>query len=102
MLIVGFVRYAEQKYGVRRHIIIIALDVDSLRKEIKRFVIMNTLKYIKQDSTTIKPVEFFGNNYYQIGIDDWNIVVWLGGLVEIANQANKIIKEYMDKLDEEC
>lgn len=62
---------------------------------------MNTLKYIKQDSTTIKPVEFFENTYYQIGTDDWNIVIGLGGLIEIANQANKIIKEYMDKLDEE-
>lgn len=61
-------------------------------------MIMNTLKYIKQDSTTIKPVEFFGNTYYQIGADDWNIVIGLGGLIEIANQANKIIKEYMDKL----
>lgn len=61
---------------------------------------MNTLKYLKQDFSTIEPVEFFGNTYYQIGANDWNIVVGLGGLVEIANQANKIIKEYMDKLDE--
>ena len=59
------------------------------------------MKYIKQEAICIKLIEFFGNNYYQIGIDDWNIVVGLGGLVEIANQANKIIKEYMDKLDEE-
>ena len=59
------------------------------------------MKYIKQEAVYIKPVEFFGNTYYQIGADDWNIVVRLGGLVEIANQANKIIKEYMDKLDEE-
>ena len=59
---------------------------------------MNTLKYIKQEFTIIKPVEFFGNTYYQIGADDWNVVVGLGGLVEIAKQANKIIKEYMDKL----
>ena len=62
---------------------------------------MNTLKYIKQEFVTIKPVKFFGNDYYQIGADDWNIVVGLGGLVEIANQANKIIKEYMDRLNEE-
>lgn len=62
---------------------------------------MNTLKYIKQEFVTIKPVEFFDNTYYQIGADDWNIVVGLGGMVEIANQANKIIKEHMDKLDEE-
>ena len=59
------------------------------------------MKYIKQEAICIKPVKFFGNNYYQIGADGWNIVVWLGGLVEITNQANKIIKEYMDKLDEE-
>lgn len=59
---------------------------------------MNTLKYLKQDFATIEPIEFFGNTYYQIGADDWNIVVGLGGLVEIVNQANKIIKDYMDKL----
>lgn len=62
---------------------------------------MSALRYIKQESITIKPIEFFGNDYYQIGIDDWNIVVGLGGLVEIANQANKIIKEYMDRLSTE-
>ena len=59
------------------------------------------MKYIKQEAVYIKPVKFFENDYYQIGVDDWNIVVGLGGLVEITNQANKIIKEYMDKLDEE-
>ena len=59
------------------------------------------MKYIKQEAVFNKPVKFFGNGYYQIGVDDWNIVVGLGGLVEITNQANKIIKEYMDKLDEE-
>ena len=64
----------------------------------KRIATMNTLKYLKQDFTTIEPIEFFGNTYYQIGADDWNIVVGLGGLVEIVNQANKIIKDYMDKL----
>lgn len=62
---------------------------------------MNTLKYIKQEFVIIKPVEFFGNTYYQIGADDWNIVVGLGGLVEIANQANKIIAKRIDELDEE-
>lgn len=62
---------------------------------------MSTLRYIKQESIAIKPIKFFGNTYYQIGADDWNIVVGLGGLVKITNQANKIIKEYMDKLDEE-
>ena len=59
------------------------------------------MKYIKQEAVYIKPIKFFGNDYYQIGVDGWNIVVGLGGLVEITNQANKIIKEYMDKLDEE-
>ena len=63
---------------------------------------MNTLKYLKQEFATIEPVEFFENTYYRIGADDWNIVVGLGGLVKITNQANKIIKEHMDKLDEEC
>lgn len=59
------------------------------------------MKYLKQDFTTIKPIKFFDNTYYQVGTDDWNIAVGLGGLVEIANQANKIIKEYMDELDKE-
>lgn len=67
----------------------------------KGLTIMSTLRYIKQESIAIKFIKFFGNTYYQIGADDWNIVVGLGGLVEITNQANKIIKEYMDKLDEE-
>lgn len=60
------------------------------------------MKYIKQEAIYIKPIEFFGNYYYQIGTDNWNIVVGLGALVKITNQANKIIKEYIDKLDEEC
>ena len=59
------------------------------------------MKYIKEDHIEIKPIECAGHDYYQIGTDEWNIVVGLGGLVEITNQANKIIKEYMDKLDEE-
>ena len=59
------------------------------------------MKYIKQEAVCIKHVKFFENDYYQIGVDDWNIVIGLGGLVEITNQANKIIKEYMDKLDKE-
>ena len=59
------------------------------------------MKYIKQEAVYIKPINFFDNSYYQIGIEDWNIVIGLGGLVKIANQANKIIKEYIDELDEE-
>lgn len=35
MQIAGFVRYAEQKYGVRQHIFIIALSVDLLQNETK-------------------------------------------------------------------
>ena len=58
-----------------------------------------TMKYIKQDFATIKPIEFSGNTYYQIGADDWNIVVGLGGLVEIANRANAIITNYMSELN---
>ena len=54
------------------------------------------MKYIKQEAVCIKPIEFSSNEYYQIGIDNWNIIVGLGGLVEIVNQANKIIKEYME------
>lgn len=59
------------------------------------------MKYIKQEAIYIKPIEFSGISYYQIGIKGWNIVVGLGGLVEITNQANKIIKEYIDELDKE-
>ena len=58
-----------------------------------------TMKYIKQDFATIKPIEFSGNTYYQIGTDDWNIVVGLGGLAEIANRANAIITNYMNELN---
>ena len=35
MLIVGFALYVEWKYGVRQHIIIIALSVDLLQNETK-------------------------------------------------------------------
>lgn len=37
------------------------------------------MKYIKQEVVYIKPIEFFGMSYYQIGTEDWNIVVGLGG-----------------------
>lgn len=59
------------------------------------------MKYIKQDYIEIKLIECTGHDYYQIGIDKWNIVVGLGGLVNIANQANKIIENHMNKLDKE-
>lgn len=62
---------------------------------------MTTLKCLKQEFVTINPVEFFGDTYYQIGANDWNIVIGLGGLVEIANQANKIIAKRIDELDKE-
>lgn len=61
---------------------------------------MNFLKYIKQDSVTVKPIEFTGNTYYQIGIDDWNIIVGLGGLVEIAKQADIIIQNRIKELEQ--
>ena len=57
------------------------------------------MRYINQDHIEIKPVEYAGYDYYQIGIDEWNIIVGLGGLLNIANQANKIIEDYMNKLE---
>lgn len=59
------------------------------------------MKYIKQDCVEIKPVECAGYDYYQIGTDEWNIIVGLGGLVNMANQANKIIEDYINRLDKE-
>ena len=59
------------------------------------------MKYINQDYIEIKPIECTGHDYYQIGIDEWNIVVGLGGLIKIANQANKIVEDYMHKLEKD-
>lgn len=59
------------------------------------------MKHINQDYIEIKPVEYYGYDYYQIGTDEWNITVGLGGLVNIANQANKIIENYINRLDKE-
>ena len=59
------------------------------------------MKYIKEDYIKIKPVECAGHDYYQIGTNEWNIVVGLGGLVDIKNQANKIIEDYMNKLEKD-
>lgn len=59
------------------------------------------MKYIKEDCIKIKTVECAGHNYYQIGTDAWNIVVGLGGLIDIKNQANKIIENYINKLEME-
>ena len=59
------------------------------------------MKYIKEDCIKINPVECAGHNYYQIGIDEWNIIVGLGGLIDIKNQANKIIENYINKLEME-
>ena len=56
------------------------------------------MKYINQDYIEIKPIECARHDYYQIGTDEWNIVVGLGGLIDIKNQANKIIEDYMNKL----
>ena len=59
------------------------------------------MKYIKQGYVAIKPFEYFGNTYYQIGTDDWNIVVGLGGLVVIMGQAQLIVKNRIKELEEE-
>ena len=59
------------------------------------------MNYINQDYIEIKPIECTGHDYYQIGIDEWNIVVGLGGLINIANQANKIVEDYMHKLEKD-
>lgn len=59
------------------------------------------MQYIKEDYIEIKPIECTGYDYYQIGIDEWNIVVGLGGLVNVKNQANKIIENYINKLEKE-
>ena len=59
------------------------------------------MRYITQDYIEIKPIECAGCDYYQIGTDGWNIVVGLGGLVNMVNQANKIIEDYMNKLEAE-
>lgn len=59
------------------------------------------MKYITQDYIEIKPIECAGCDYYQIGTDAWNIVVGLGGLVNVKNQANKIIENHINKLEAE-
>ena len=59
------------------------------------------MKYINQDYIEIKPIECAGYDYYQIGTDEWNIVVGLGGLVNMVNQANKTIENYIDKLEKD-
>ena len=59
------------------------------------------MRYITQNYIEIKPIECTGYDYYQIGTDEWNIGVGLGGLVNIANQANKIIEDYMNKLEKD-
>lgn len=59
------------------------------------------MKYIKQGYAAVKPFKFSGNTYYQIGTDDWNIVVGLGGLAEIMGQAQEIVRNRMEELEEE-
>lgn len=59
------------------------------------------MKYIKEDHIEIKPIKCAGYDYYQIGTDEWNIVVGLGGLVNMTNQANKIIENYINKLEKD-
>jgi len=50
------------------------------------------MKYINQDHIEIKPVEYAGHDYYQIGIDEWNIIVGLGGLIDIKIKLIKLLK----------
>lgn len=59
------------------------------------------MRYINQDYIEIKPIKCAGNEFYQVGTDDWNITVGLGGLIKIANEANRSIQDYVDKLDKE-
>lgn len=59
------------------------------------------MKYINQDYIEIKPVECAGHDYYQICTEEWNATVVLGGLINMINQANKIIENYTNRLDEE-
>ena len=59
------------------------------------------MKYIKEDHIEIKSIECAGHDYYQIGTDEWSIVVGLGGLVNMVNQANKIIENYINKLEKD-
>ena len=58
------------------------------------------MKYIKEDHVEIKEVKFAGNTFYQVGIDDWNITVGLGGLVEIMKKSKEIIDNYMKSLED--
>ena len=58
------------------------------------------MKYIKQGYADVKPFEYFGNTYYRIGTDDWNIVVGLGGLAEIMGQAQLIVKNRIKEFEE--
>lgn len=59
------------------------------------------MRYVNEDYIKIKPVECAGIEFYQIGADDWNITVGLGGLIKISNEAKRLIKEYVDRLDVE-
>lgn len=59
------------------------------------------MRYINQDYVKTKLVECAGNEYYQIGANEWNITVGLGRLIKIANKAKKIIEEYVGRLDKE-
>lgn len=49
------------------------------------------MRYIKSDYVEIKEVKLGSNTFYQIGIDDWNILVGLGGLLEILSKTKEII-----------
>lgn len=57
------------------------------------------MKYIKSDYVKIEEIEFCGNTYYKIGSDDCNIVVGLGGLMELMKQSKNMIDEIYKRLD---
>ena len=59
------------------------------------------MKYITQDYIEIKPNVLGVTIIKIVGTDEWNIIVGLGGLVNVKNQANKIIENYINKLDKE-
>lgn len=56
------------------------------------------MKIIKGECIEIKSVN---DIYYQVGIDDWNIVVGLGGLIYLKDLCEKIITERLKELDKE-
>lgn len=58
------------------------------------------MKYIKGDHVEIKEVKFAGNTFYQVGTDEWNITVGLGGLVELMNKSKELVDKHMESLED--